>query len=126
MTRPKSLPTDLAAAHAMIIAERAARLEAEAIAASAKAEAANAKAAEVLISYLKLEIEKLRRQIYGSRSERTARLLEQLQLEELEVTATEDEPAAERARLRHRPSGPSSASGRRASHSPPTCRASAS
>ena len=110
----------------MIIAERAARLEAEAIAASAKAEAANAKAAEVLISYLKLEIEKLRRQIYGSRSERTARLLEQLQLEELEVTATEDEPAAERARLRHRPSGPSSASGRRASHSPPTCRASAS
>src|SRR5438045_2889614 len=83
----------------MIIAERAARLEAEAVAASAKAEAANAKAAEALISYLKLEIEKLRRQIYGSRSERKARLLEQmeLQLEELEATATEDELAAERA-----------------------------
>jgi transposase len=58
---PESLPTDIAAAHAMIIAERAARLEAEAVAASAKAEAANAKAAEALISYLKLEIEKLRR-----------------------------------------------------------------
>ena len=83
----------------MIIAERAARLEAEAVAASAKAEAANAKAAEALIRSLKLEIEKLRRQIYGSRSERKARLLEQmeLQLEELEATATEDELAAERA-----------------------------
>src|SRR6187402_2795491 len=86
----ESLPTDLAAAHAMIIAERAARLEAEAVAASAKAEAANAKAAEALISYLKLEIEKLRRQLFGSRSERKARLLEQmeLQLEELEAAAT--------------------------------------
>ena len=83
----------------MILAERAARLQAEAVAASAKAEAADAKAAEALISYLKLEIEKLRRQIYGSRSERKARLLEQmeLELEELEATATEDELAAERA-----------------------------
>lgn len=86
----------------MIIAERAARLEAEAVAASAKAEVANAKAAKALVSYLKLEIEKLRRQIYGSRSERTARLLEQmeLQLEDLEATATEDELAAERAAAR--------------------------
>jgi len=86
----------------MIIAERAARLEAEAVAASAKAEAANAKAAEALISYLKLEIEKLRRQLFGSRSERKARLLEQmeLQLEELEAAATEDELAAEKAAAR--------------------------
>ena len=92
MTASESLPTDLAVAHAVILAERAARLEAEAVAASAKAEAA-------LIGYLKLEIEKLRRQIYGSRSERKARLLEQmeLQLEELEATATEDELAAQRA-----------------------------
>jgi transposase len=86
----------------MIIAERAARLEAEAVAASARAEAANAKAAEALISYLKLEIEKLRRQLFGSRSERKARLLEQmeLQLEELEAAATEDELAAEKAAAR--------------------------
>lgn len=99
MTTSESLPTDLAAAHTMILAERAARLQAEAVAASAKAEAADAKAAEALISYLKLEIEKLGRQIYGSRSERKARLLEQmeLQLEELEATATEGELAAERA-----------------------------
>jgi transposase len=89
---PESLPSDLAAAHAMIIAERTARLEAEAKLANAGAEAA-------LIAYYKLEIEKLRRQLYGTRSERKARLLEQmeLQLEELEATATEDELAAERA-----------------------------
>ena len=80
----------------MILAERAARLEAEAAAASAKAEAADAKAAEALIGHLKLEIEKLRRQIYGSRSERKARLLEQmeLQLEELEATASASTPCS--------------------------------
>src|ERR1700738_4130609 len=94
----------------MIIAERAARVEAEALAANAqaataraKAEVANAQAdlssTEALIGRLKLEIEKLRRQLYGTRSERTVRLLEQmeLQLEELEATATEDELAAEQA-----------------------------
>lgn len=54
MTAPESLPTDLAAAHALILAERAARLDAEAAAASAKAEAASAQAdlssTEALIS----------------------------------------------------------------------------
>jgi hypothetical protein len=46
---------------------------------------------------LKLEIDKVRRELYGSRSERKARLLEQmeLQLEELEADAGEDELAAE-------------------------------
>ena len=78
----------------MILAERAARLQAEAVAASAKAEAADAKAAEALISYLKLEIEKLRRQIYGSRSERKARLLEQM---ELELEELEGKPPVEAA-----------------------------
>jgi transposase len=93
------LPPDLAAAHAMILAERAARLSAEA----KLAEAANAQAkqssTEALIAHLKLEIEKLRRTLYGTRSERSARLLDQLELklEELEATATEDELAAERA-----------------------------
>src|SRR5246500_4190649 len=89
---PESLPSDLVAAHAMILAERAARLEAEAKLANARAEAA-------LITYYKLEIEKLRRQLCGTRSERKARLLEQmeLQLEELEATATEDELGAGKA-----------------------------
>jgi transposase len=88
----ESLPSTLAAAHAMILAERAARLEAEAKLADARAQAA-------LIASYKLEIEKLRRQLYGTRSERKARLLEQmeLQLEEFEATATEDELAAEKA-----------------------------
>jgi transposase len=91
----ESLPSDLATAHAMILAERASRLEAEAKLANARAEAA-------LIAYYKLEIEKLKRQLYGTRSERKTRLLEQmeLQLEELEATATEDELAAEKAASR--------------------------
>jgi transposase len=92
----ESLPSDLAAAHAMILAERAARLEAEAVA--ARAQAANSNT-EALIAHLKLEIEKLRRELYGSSSERKARLLAQmeLQLEDLEAAATEDEVVAEQA-----------------------------
>src|SRR5829696_5751895 len=92
----ESLPSDLAAAHAMILKERAARVEAEAVAARAQAVNANK---EALIAHLKLQIEKLRRELYGSRSERKARLLEQmeLQLEDLETAATEDELAAEKA-----------------------------
>ncbi|MFO1086513.1 MAG: IS66 family transposase [Reyranellaceae bacterium] len=88
---------------ALLVAERAARQEAEAAAAQAKAEAANAVADrsshEALIAHLKLEIEKLRRQLYGQRAERKERLLDQLelQLEELEASATENELAAEAA-----------------------------
>ena len=94
----------------MLVAERAARQQAEAAAAQAQAEAANAVANrssnEALIAHLKLEIEKLRRQLYGQRSERKERLdrvrrdlLDQLelQLEEAEASATEDELAAEEA-----------------------------
>jgi hypothetical protein len=62
---------------------------------------ARAKAADdaAMIAQQKLEIAKLRRQIYGPRSERTARLLDQMELElaELEAAATEEEIAAERA-----------------------------
>lgn len=100
-TTSPSLPTDLAAAHAMILAERAARLEAEAAASLAAAEALRAKAeassVEATIAHLRLMIEKLKRELYGQRSERTARLIDQmeLQLEELEAKATEDEIAAE-------------------------------
>ena len=94
----------------MILAERSARLSAESKLASAcvdldeaRAEAAKAQADrsshEALIIYFKLQIEKLRRQIYGQRSERTTRLLDQmeLQLEEVEASATEDELEAEQA-----------------------------
>src|SRR5262245_65710241 len=79
----------------MILTERAARVTAQVDAANARAVLSSS---EALISHLKLEIEKLRRALYGNRSERKARLLEQmeLQLEELEATATEDELAAEK------------------------------
>jgi transposase len=105
-TAPESLPSDLAAAHAMILAERTARVQAEAAAASAQGEAATAKAdlssRDALIAHLKLEIEKLRRSLYCAGSERKARLLEQmeLQLEDLEAAATEDELAAQNAAAR--------------------------
>jgi transposase len=86
-----------------IPALRAALAVAEARAAAEAAEAARERAvlanAEALIAAQKLEIEKLKRALYGVRSERKARLLDQLelQLEELEAAATEDELAAERA-----------------------------
>ena len=95
---PESLPSDLAAAHAMILAERAARLAAE-------ADRSNGAA---LIAHLKLQIEKLRRELYGSRSERKVRLLDQmeLELEDLEAAAAEDEIAAQTAAARMPADGP--------------------
>lgn len=62
---------------------------------------ARAKASEdmALIAQQKLRIAKLEHQIYGQRSERSARLIDQLALtfEELETSATQDELAAEQA-----------------------------
>jgi transposase len=67
----------------------------------AKLAVALAKASEdaALIAQQKLRIAKLERQIYGQKSERSARLIDQLALifEELEASATEDELAAEQA-----------------------------
>ena len=98
-----SLPSDLAAAHATILAERAARLQSEARTTRAEADLthahATASSAEALIARLKLEIEKLRRTLYGVSSERKERLLDQLemQLEDAEADATEDELESERS-----------------------------
>ena len=97
------LPSDLIGAHALILAERAARLSSEARTAQAETDLTHAQAtsssADALIARLKLEIEKLRRTLYGVRSERKERLIDQLemQLEDAEAGATEDELAAERA-----------------------------
>jgi transposase len=62
-------------------------------------ERARASSTQALIAHLRLTIEKLRREMFGPRSERRARLLDQmeLQLEELEATAAEDELAVEKA-----------------------------
>ena len=79
-------------------------LKAALLAARAELAAARAQRSgdEALIAHLKLQIEKLNRDRYGPRTERTARLLDQLelQLEELEASATEDELAAEMAAAR--------------------------
>jgi transposase len=94
--RLEPLPDDIEALKAALVIERGRRIVAETDAAFAKARASDDQA---LIAHLKLQIEKLNRDRYGQRSERTARLLDQLELtlEELETAATEDELAAEMA-----------------------------
>ncbi len=85
----EGLRAALAKAEAELAAERVARLAAE----------AKVSSTDALIASLKLQIEKLRRELFGQRSERKARLLDQmeLELEELEASATEDELKAEMA-----------------------------
>jgi transposase len=92
----EALPDDIDALKAALIVARAELTVAQAEAAAVRAERSDEQA---LIVHLKLQIEKLKRHIFGPRSERTARLLDQLelQLEELEASATEDELAAEQA-----------------------------
>src|SRR5215211_2628114 len=89
MSLGDSLPDDIETLKHLVRAQ-------EAELARARAEASSA---EALIAHLRLTIEKMRREIYGPRSERKARLLDQmeLQLEELEAAAAEDEVAAEKA-----------------------------
>src|SRR6202453_2206677 len=95
----EALPDDVAALKVALIAERARRLEVAAELAVARAKASEDMA---LIAAQKLRIAKLERQVYGQRSERSARLIDQLALEfeELETSATEDELAAEQAAAR--------------------------
>lgn len=93
MVKPDDLPSDLASALVALRAEREARLQAEAVAASARAKLSDT---EALIAHLQLMIEELKREKYGQRSERTARLIEQMELQrdELVTAASEDELAA--------------------------------
>ena len=95
-SRLGALPDDIEALKAALVAEAARAAHAEAELAVARAKAADDQA---LIAHQQLRIEKLTRQLYGPRSERTSRLLDQieLQFEELESSATEDEIAAEMA-----------------------------
>ncbi len=94
-----ALPDEVDTLKAALIAARADLMRVQAEVAVARARASDDQA---LIAALKLQIEKLRRDRFGPRSERTARLLDQLelQLEELEASATEDEIAAETAAAR--------------------------
>ena len=95
----EAVPDDIAALKAALIVARTQAASAQARAAAAQAEVSSQQA---LIAHLKLEILKLNRARFGPGSERTARLLDQLelQLEELEASVTEDELAAERAAAR--------------------------
>jgi transposase len=91
-----ALPDDIDALKAALIAARAKAFDVAAELAVARAKASEDTA---LIAQQKLRIAKLERQVYGQRSERSARLIDQLSLtfEELEADATEDELAAEAA-----------------------------
>ncbi len=88
------LPSDLTTAHAMILAERAARLAAEERARDAEAEVSGVR---LEIERLRLLLARMRRERYGQSSERGARLIEQLELQlaELEEGVAEEEAAAE-------------------------------
>jgi transposase len=96
-----ALPDDIDALKTALTIERTRMREvvAERDAGAAELAVARAKASEdlALIAHQKLRIAKLERQIYGPRSERSERLIDQLalQFEELEASATEDELAAE-------------------------------
>jgi transposase len=95
-TARDALPDDITALKEALIIERA-----KTVGVAAELAVARAKASEdvALIAQQKLRIAKLERQVYGQRSERSARLIDQLALtfEELEASATEDELAAETA-----------------------------
>jgi transposase len=86
-TPPDTLPDDIETLKAAFLVERAARREAE----------ARASGAEAMVAHLKLLIAKLKRERFGPSSEHRRRLLDQLelQLEELEASASEDACAAE-------------------------------
>jgi len=102
-TTREELPGDIDALRAALIAERAKRIDEAVRAARVVAELAVAKAKlsddQAMIAHQRLQIEKLTRQLYGQHSERTVRLIDQMELglEELESSATEDEVAAESA-----------------------------
>jgi transposase len=96
MASAGDLPDDIDALKAALLTanDRAAQVEAELAVAKAKTSDDQA-----LIAYQQLQIAKLTRELYGQHSERSVRLLDQMELafEELESSATEDELAAERS-----------------------------
>ncbi len=83
---PDTLPDDVDALKQALIAERTARTQAE----------ARATGAEAMVAHLKLLIAKMKRDRFGQSSERSRKLLDQLELEleELEASAAESEAAA--------------------------------
>src|SRR5215471_13180808 len=70
-----ALPDDIEALRAALIAEKVRAAQAEAELAVARAKASDDQA---LIAHQQLQIKKLTRELYGPRSERTSRLLDQI------------------------------------------------
>jgi transposase len=99
MSSVDGLPDDVESLKRLLLARAAELAEATAETATLRAKAADDQA---LIAHLKLHIEKLKRLQFGQRSERSTRLIDQLelQLEDLEASATEDELAAEKEAAR--------------------------
>jgi len=99
----EALPDDVEALKTALLTARARERKVVADRDAVAAELAVAKAMRsedlALIAHQKLRIAKLERQVYGQRSERSARLIDQMELtfEEAEATATADELAAETA-----------------------------
>jgi transposase len=81
-----TVPDDIDALKAALLAERVARRESE----------ARASGAEAMVAHLKLLIAKMKRDRFGASAERSRKLLDQLemQLEDLETAAAEDAAAA--------------------------------
>jgi transposase len=73
MDSRRDLPDDIEALKAALIAESARAMRVEAELAVARAKASDDQA---LIAHQQLQIKKLTRELYGSRSERTSRLLD--------------------------------------------------
>src|SRR6266403_2158091 len=90
------LPDDIDALKAALLAAHDRAEQVTTKLAVAKAKASDDQA---LIAHQQLQIAKLTRELYGQHSERSVRLLDQMELalDELESSATEDEIAAERA-----------------------------
>jgi transposase len=104
------IPNDVDALKAALIAARVHAVDVEsrlttvsherdAVASALATERAQRSDDQALIAHLKLLIAKMKRDKFGPRSEKSQRLLDQMefQLEELEASATEDELAAEKA-----------------------------
>jgi transposase len=96
MSTDDSLPNDIETLKQLVRIRDVELSQARAEASNARAEASSL---EALTAHLRLMIEKLKRDLFGPRNERKARLLDQMELalEELESAATEDEVAAEQA-----------------------------
>ena len=80
-----ALPDNIEALKAALVAARGERIAEAARATQAEAELAVARAKasddQALIAHQQLQIKKLTRQLYGPRSERTSRILDQIELQ---------------------------------------------